>query len=128
LNATAASRCRPGVDVLELVRAQWAAVVGAFASPALVIISGYRDPAYNKRIGGATHSQHMNGSAADLRPVRIGDVAKLADVVDEMIADGRLPSLGGFGKYMGWIHLDTWRHPSGKLRRWNGAGVGSEPA
>jgi uncharacterized protein YcbK (DUF882 family) len=32
------------------------------------IVSGYRDPAYNRKIGGATQSQHMSGRAADLDP------------------------------------------------------------
>jgi hypothetical protein len=32
------------------------------------IVSGYRDPAYNKRVGGASQSQHMHGRAADLDP------------------------------------------------------------
>lgn len=31
----------------------------------LYIISGYRDPAHNKRVGGAPNSQHMKGTAAD---------------------------------------------------------------
>lgn len=30
------------------------------------IVSGYRDPAYNKAIGGATSSQHLYGMAADI--------------------------------------------------------------
>lgn len=29
------------------------------------VLSGYRDPAYNKSIGGATQSQHMYGNAVD---------------------------------------------------------------
>jgi zinc D-Ala-D-Ala carboxypeptidase len=32
----------------------------------LRIIDGYRDPAYNKRIGGAPNSQHMYNRAADI--------------------------------------------------------------
>lgn len=30
------------------------------------ICSGYRSPAYNKKVGGAKHSQHMDGKAADI--------------------------------------------------------------
>ncbi len=33
------------------------------------IVSGYRDPAHNRRVGGATRSQHMAATAADLVPV-----------------------------------------------------------
>lgn len=34
----------------------------------ITIVSGYRDPAYNASIGGATQSQHMSGNAADIAP------------------------------------------------------------
>ncbi len=30
------------------------------------IVSGYRDPLYNRRVGGATNSQHLYGNASDL--------------------------------------------------------------
>lgn len=33
------------------------------------IISGYRDPAHNRRVGGATRSRHLLADAADVRPV-----------------------------------------------------------
>jgi hypothetical protein len=33
------------------------------------IVSGYRDPLYNQKIGGAKSSQHMYGNASDLRPI-----------------------------------------------------------
>jgi peptidoglycan hydrolase-like protein with peptidoglycan-binding domain len=32
------------------------------------IVSGYRDPAHNRRVGGATRSRHMLGDAADVPP------------------------------------------------------------
>lgn len=32
----------------------------------LRIISGYRDPAHNKRVGGASQSRHLHGDAADI--------------------------------------------------------------
>lgn len=34
----------------------------------VAIVSGYRDPAYNKRVGGASNSQHLYGNAADVPP------------------------------------------------------------
>lgn len=33
----------------------------------LVIISGYRTPAHNARVGGARRSRHLEGDAVDLR-------------------------------------------------------------
>ena len=36
---------------------------------AIKINSGYRCPALNSRVGGAAHSAHLYGRAADIRPV-----------------------------------------------------------
>lgn len=33
----------------------------------IVVVSGYRDPAHNERVGGAPNSQHKYGTATDLR-------------------------------------------------------------
>lgn len=33
----------------------------------IVIVSGYRSPAYNARVGGAKRSQHLYNRAADIR-------------------------------------------------------------
>lgn len=42
------------------------------------IVSGYRDPEHNRLEGGASNSQHLYGSAADLDPVlSVGDVEAL---------------------------------------------------
>jgi uncharacterized protein YcbK (DUF882 family) len=43
---------------------------------AIAIVSGYRDPAHNKRVGGASNSQHVNGTAADIRPGLPVDLAR----------------------------------------------------
>ena len=38
----------------------------AYGGFTITINSGYRSPAYNKKIGGATNSQHIKGTAADI--------------------------------------------------------------
>jgi len=43
------------------------------------IISGYRDPLWNARVGGASDSQHMYGLAADCN-VPIGCASRVADI------------------------------------------------
>jgi zinc D-Ala-D-Ala carboxypeptidase len=35
----------------------------------VTVVSGYRDPAHNRAIGGASNSQHLYGTACDLNPV-----------------------------------------------------------
>lgn len=34
----------------------------------VAIVSGYRDPAHNRQVGGASDSQHLHGNAADVPP------------------------------------------------------------
>lgn len=50
------------LDVLERLR--------AITGQPLSIVSGYRSPAYNRRVGGAPQSQHIYGRAADVKPGR----------------------------------------------------------
>ena len=38
----------------------------AYGGFTIHINSGYRTPSYNKKIGGASHSQHIYGTAADI--------------------------------------------------------------
>jgi uncharacterized protein YcbK (DUF882 family) len=87
------------------------------AGKSIKIISGYRSPARNKEVGGATMSQHMFGNAAD---IQIADMKpqQMADLVEKLIKEGKMKQ-GGLGTYPregGWIHYDT----RGTKARWNG--------
>ena len=66
-----------------------------------IITSGYRSPAYNRRVRGAKRSKHMTCEAAD---IRIPGVSKwkLAKYVRSM------PGRGGVGTYCrsSFIHID----------------------
>jgi len=122
------------VEVLEPIRQRWGAII---------VVSGYRSPAYNEALfrasearakaagrahgGVAQRSQHLTASAADIRPVRWSDVELLGDVVDNLLAKGELRALGGFGRYGSWIHCDVRPRVNGQVVRWLGSGVGSEP-
>lgn len=93
----------------------------------LIEISGYRTPDWNRRVRGAASSTHLDASGADVRPVRLRDVAQLHTLVLARYEQGRLSRLGGLGLYPGWIHVDTRKAADGHLRRWGGSGMGSEP-
>lgn len=83
----------------------------------LVVISGYRTPAWNRHVGGAKNSQHVKGRAVDF-VVRIpnnGIVNPLT--VHDDINSGRIfgAHKGGLGRYRTFTHIDT-----GANRRWTG--------
>jgi len=122
-------------EALDVIREAW-------GGP-LVIVSGYRSPQHNEKVGGAQHSQHMQGRAVDLRPIRkpltSGDIHKLHHVVNRLIVQGLLPNVGGVGVYPltrnskthllmpGWIHVDTRPKPSnGHIAHWTGEKFGDE--
>jgi uncharacterized protein YcbK (DUF882 family) len=79
----------------------------------LVVTSGYRTPAYNKKVGGAAKSQHVTASALDLKCHEV-PAKELARIWEELVAAGEVPD-GGLGVYRSWIHIDI-----GKPRRWKG--------
>jgi putative chitinase len=86
---------------LDKIREDWGS--------GIVVTSWYRPPAVNASVNGAKNSQHLNGSAADIRPVngRINEFEKWLDKRWDMAL--------GYGSKRGFVHLDL-RTP--KLR-WN---------
>lgn len=76
------------VRVLEHLR--------AIDSRPLSIVSGFRTPATNRRVGGATNSQHLRGRAADIQGGRF--------TVAQAVAAGAR----GVGHCDGWVvHVDV---------------------
>lgn len=94
---------------LEVLRAQLGAPI--------IVISGYRSPSYNERIGGATRSQHMNACAADIK-VKGVEPAEVHATIDRLIREGRMEQ-GGLGLYRTFVHYDV----RGRRSRWYGEGV-----
>lgn len=90
------------------------------------VVSGYRHPAYNASIGGASKSVHMGGRgggihgvAADVRFARSGPHSWY-EVADALLRRHYAPG-GGLGRYLGaagWVHVDTRSYRA----RWTGAG------
>jgi uncharacterized protein YcbK (DUF882 family) len=74
----------------------------------IVIHSGYRTPEYNKKVGGANESQHMEGTAADISIAGLSPekVAELAEKV----------GFNGIGIYKTFTHVDV----RSSKARWRG--------
>jgi hypothetical protein len=70
----------------------------------IIILSAYRAPAYNKAIGGAKYSRHMECDALDLAAPK-ASTAKLRAVLKELRKDGWFT--GGIGKYPDFVHIDN---------------------
>jgi uncharacterized protein YcbK (DUF882 family) len=84
-----------------------------YTGKSITIVSGYRSPAWNTRVGGAGHSQHMEGRAADLN-IDGYTPQQSYDLIEKLIKEGKLKN-GGLGIYAGWVHYDV-----GPARRWCG--------
>lgn len=92
------------VEVLQKIRDHFGKPVN--------INSGFRTASYNKRkdVGGATYSQHLYGTAADIRISGVSpkNIAAYAETL--------LPNKGGIGIYKDFVHVDVRDVKS----RWNG--------
>lgn len=78
------------------------------------IMSGYRHIEYNKKIGGATKSQHLTAKAADIK-VKGVSPEKMASIISVAMENGAIKK-GGLGKYPTFTHYDI----RGKRATWNG--------
>lgn len=90
------------VEILQKIRSHF--------GKAVVINSGYRTPTHNKKEGGATYSQHLYGTAADIRISGVSpkDIASYVETL--------MPNTGGIGIYGSFVHVDIRKEKS----RWNG--------
>ena len=76
----------------------------------LAINSGYRCEKHNKAVGGSPNSQHVQGTAVDIRPLggmSLKDLCQLAEKIPGFAS-------GGIGYYpiSGFIHLDVRGTPA----------------
>lgn len=90
------------VDVLQKIRTHF--------GKAVTITSAFRTADHNKSVGGAAYSQHLYGTAADIKVkgIKPKDVAAYAEKL--------LPNTGGIGIYSTFVHVDVRE----KKSRWNG--------
>jgi hypothetical protein len=104
------TRWRPLALMLDRIRDEWGSAI--YVTPN----GGYRSPAHNRRVDGKRRSQHLEGRAADIRPAS-GAPAALHAFILSMYQGGRLPELGGLGKYPLFVHVDT-RIVGSRLAQW----------
>ena len=103
--------CKDGTQVPDELKsnvqalAEQLQILRDYLNEPIHINSGYRTPAYNKKIGGKPNSYHMKAMAADIT-VKSKTPKQLASVVEKLIANGSL-KIGGIGVYPGFIHVDT---------------------
>lgn len=104
--------CKDGSDTIfiapELVTILQA-IRSHFGKP-VTINSAYRTPEYNKKVGGASQSQHCYGTAADIA------VSGVTPKQVAAFAETLLYNRGGIGIYAGFTHIDVREVKS----RWNG--------
>lgn len=95
--------CKDGSDAV-LVAPRLVMVLQSLRShfcAAVAINSAYRTPQYNAKVGGAAHSQHCYGTAADI-VVRGKTPAQVAAYARQL-----MPDWGGVGKYHSFTHIDV---------------------
>lgn len=79
-----------------------------YACQTFAVMSGYRTPAYNRRIGNRKYSQHCYGGAAD-----IYIDADLDQVMDDLNRDGRrdYADAGALLQVVEWVSRAEWFAP-----------------
>ena len=94
------------MEQMEVIRAH-------FGNKPIKINSGYRSPAHNKKIGGASGSLHKSAKANDftIKGVAPKDVQA---GVKELMRTGKIEK-GGLGYYNSFTHYDI-----GRDRSWRG--------
>jgi uncharacterized protein YcbK (DUF882 family) len=76
------------------------------------INSGYRSPFHNKKVGGAERSQHLLGTAGDLKASGMRP-SELHAIIENLIKEGKMKQ-GGLGLYNTFVHYDI----RGTKARW----------
>lgn len=77
------------------------------------IVSGYRTPAHNLKVGGVTNSQHLFGMGVDFRSNTNLTQTEIAKTIERLISEGKIKQ-GGIGIYPNYVHYDT----RGTKARW----------
>ena len=88
----------------------------------ITVLSGYRTPEHNARVGGVPTSQHLVGRALDLKgPWQIGNLRDFQAIVRRVALEPG-SHLGGVGYYAWGCHIDIRPRPNARLVEWHGSG------
>ncbi len=84
----------------------------------ITILSAYRTPEHNRKVGGARNSQHVEGRALDLKPPKTWSVKSFYELIRRYA-----PELGihGLGRYKTFVHVDI--RPTKTIAYWSGDGI-----
>ena len=88
-------------------------IIRDYFGASITINSAYRSPSYNKKIGGASRSQHVLGKACDFN-VKGLTPYDVSDALENLMQDGTIVN-GGLGEYDTFTHYDIRSKPA----RWN---------
>lgn len=105
--------CQDGTDTIFVARELPMVLqyIRMRTGKALTINSAYRTESRNKAVGGTAGSQHLYGTAADIKTPSGYTPAKMATIAREI-----MPDWGGVGIYSWGIHVDVRE----KKSDWNG--------
>lgn len=108
--------CKDGSDYILICRetAQILQSVRDYFGKPVSITSAYRTPRHNKKVGGATNSQHVKGTACD---IQVKDVPSWAVAA---YLEAKYPT-HGIGYYNTFTHIDSRGYKS----YWRDKGQGS---
>ena len=95
-------------DLIKQLKALQNAIGGK-----IKIVSGYRTPSHNLKIGGVNNSQHTIGTGTDFRSSTNLTPTQIANTIERLILEGKMKQ-GGIGIYPNYVHYDT----RGTKARW----------
>ena len=79
----------------------------------VIVNSACRCKAHNKSVGGSTYSQHIYGTAADVKLLYTPGQIDAGEVAEYL--RNKYPNCYGIGDYPGFTHIDVRK----KKARWN---------